>query len=131
LRRLLEAKLNSLNLKHISFMELKTILGAVAIAILLFFGIIFALASVYATTRLAVAALLFVAAFGIGYYITKKPKTIIQKVEFSGEMKAVAIKCPHCSGSIDSNSITIKDGVPFATCPYCGHTFEVAEEPKW
>lgn len=127
----LEAKLNSQNLKHISFMELKTILGAVAIAILLFFGIIFALASVYAPTRLIVAALLFVAAFGIGYYITKKPKTIIQKVEFSGEMKAVAIKCPNCSGSIDSNSIKIKDGVPFATCPYCGHTFEVAEEPKW
>ena len=126
-------------------MELKTILGAIAIVILLlfgivflFFGVIFALASVYAATRLVVAALLFVpafvlfvAAFGIGYYITKKPKTIIQKVEFSGEMKAVAIKCPHCSGSIDSNRITIKDGVPFATCPYCGHTFEVSEEPKW
>jgi DNA-directed RNA polymerase subunit RPC12/RpoP len=122
-------------------MELKTILGAVAIAILLFFGIIFALASsytastgessVFVVTRLITAVLLFTVAFGIGYYITKKPKTIIQKVEFSGEMKAVAIKCPHCSGSIDSNSITIKDGVPFATCPYCGHTFEVAEEPKW
>jgi DNA-directed RNA polymerase subunit RPC12/RpoP len=112
-------------------MELKTVLGAIAITVLLFFGIIFALASVYAPTRLIVAGLLFVVAFGIGFYITRKPKTIIQKVEFSGEMKAVAIKCPHCSGSIDSNTIKIKDGVPYATCPYCGHTFEVAEEPKW
>ena len=112
-------------------MELKTVLGAIAITVLLFFGIIFALASVYAPTRLIVAGLLFAVAFGIGFYITRKPKTIIQKVEFSGEMKAVAIKCPHCSGSIDSNNIKIKDGVPYATCPYCGHTFEVAEEPKW
>ena len=112
-------------------MELKTVLGAIAITVLLFFGIIFALASVYAPTRLIVAGLLLVVAFGIGFYITRKPKTIIQKVEFSGEMKAVAIKCPHCSGSIDSNSIKIKDGVPYAICPYCGHTFEVAEEPKW
>ena len=112
-------------------MEFKTILGAIAITVLLFFGIIFALASVYASTRLIVAGLLFVVAFGIGFYITRKPKTIIQKVEFSGEMKAVAIKCPHCSGSIDSNNIKIKDGVPYATCPYCGHTFEVTEEPKW
>jgi len=112
-------------------MELKTVLGAIAITVLLFFGIIFALASVYAPTRLIVAGLLFVVAFGIGFYITRKPKTIIQKVEFSGEMKAVAIKCPHCSGSIDSNTIKIKDGVPYATCPYCGQTFEVAEEPKW
>jgi len=112
-------------------MEFKTILGAIAITVLLFFGIIFALASVYAPTRLIVAGLLFVVAFGIGFYITRKPKTIVQKVEFSGEMKAVAIKCPHCSGSIDANNIKIKDGVPYATCPYCGQTFEVAEEPKW
>jgi DNA-directed RNA polymerase subunit RPC12/RpoP len=112
-------------------MEFKTILGAIAITVLLFFGIIFALASVYAPTRLIVAGLLFVVAFGIGFYITRKPKTIIQKVEFSGEMKAVAIKCPHCSGSIDANNIKIKDGVPYAICPYCGQTFEVAEEPKW
>ena len=112
-------------------MELKTVLGVIAITVLLFFGIIFALASVYAPTRLIVAGLLFAVAFGTGFYITRKPKTIIQKVEFSGEMKAVAIKCPHCSGSIDSNTIKIKDGVPYAICPYCGQTFEVAEEPKW
>lgn len=112
-------------------MELKTVLGGLAIAALLFFGVIFALASVYAPTRLIVAALLFVVAFVIGFYITRKPKTIIQKVEFSGEMKAVSIKCPNCAGSIDSKSIEIKDGVPYATCPYCGHTFEVTEEPKW
>jgi hypothetical protein len=36
-------------------MEFKTILGAIAITVLLFFGIIFALASVYAPTRLIVA----------------------------------------------------------------------------
>lgn len=119
-------------------MELKTVLGAIAIAVLLFFGIIFAW-SIGAlqpedpnrTTRLIVAAMLFIVAFGIAFYITRKPKTIIQKVEFSGEMKAVAIKCPNCSGSIDSNNIKIKDGVPYATCPYCGQTFEVTEEPKW
>jgi len=73
-------------------MELKTVLGTIAITVLLFFGIIFALASVYAPTRLIVAGLLFVVAFGIGFYVSRKPKTIIQKIEFSGEMKAVAIK---------------------------------------
>jgi DNA-directed RNA polymerase subunit RPC12/RpoP len=112
-------------------MELKTILGAIAIAVLLFFGIIFALASVYAASRLIVAGLLFVVAFGIAFYISRKPKTIIQQFEVSGEMKAVSIKCPNCSGSIDPKSIQIVDGVPYATCPYCGHKFEVAEEPKW
>jgi len=109
----------------------KTVLGAIAIAVLFFFGIIFALASVYAPTRLIVAALLFVVGFGIAYYITKKPKTIIQRLEVSGQMKTVALRCPTCSASVDANQIKIVSGVPYATCPYCGNTFEVTEEPKW
>ena len=126
-------------------MNLKTVLGAIAIAVLflfgiifLFFGAIFALASSYAPTRLIVATLLFivgfvlfVAGFGIAYYITKKPKTIVQKLELSGQMKAVALKCPNCSASVDASEIKIVSGVPYATCPYCGQTFEIAEEPKW
>jgi uncharacterized membrane protein len=108
-----------------------TILGAIAVAVLFFFGIVFALASVYATTRLIVSALLFIAGFGIAYYITRQSKTIVQKVEFSGEMKAVALKCPNCSASVGADQIKIVSGVPYATCPYCGQTFEVTEEPKW
>ena len=112
-------------------MKLKTVLGAIAIAVLFFFGIIFALASVYAPTRLIVSALLFVVGFAIGYYITRKPKTIIQRLEVSGQMKAVALKCPNCSASVNANEIKIVSGVPYATCPYCGQTFEITEEPKW
>jgi DNA-directed RNA polymerase subunit RPC12/RpoP len=112
-------------------MDLKTVLGTMVIAVLLFFGIIFALASIYESTRLIVAVLLFAVAFGIAYYLTRKPKTIIQKLEVSGDMKAVALKCPNCAASVDANSIKMVSGVPYATCPYCGHTFEVTEEPKW
>ncbi len=112
-------------------MTLKTVIGAIAVAVLFFFGIIFALASVYALTRLVVAGLLFLVGFAIAYYITKKPTTIIQKLEVSGQMKAVGLKCPNCSASVDAKQIKIVSGVPYATCPYCGHTFEVAEEPKW
>ncbi len=114
-------------------MDFKIALGAVAVAVLLFFSIIFAISSSVDNTftRLAVAVLLCVAAFGIAYYVTRKPKTVIQKLEVSGEMKAVALKCPNCSASVDAGNITIMSGVPYATCPYCGHTFEVAEEPKW
>lgn len=112
-------------------MNLKTALGAILVAILFFFGIIFALASTYAPLRLIVAALLFAVGFAIAYYITRKPKTIIQQLELSGRMSAVAIKCSNCSASIDANRIKIVSGVPYATCPYCGQTFEVVEEPKW
>jgi uncharacterized membrane protein len=111
--------------------KLKTALGAIAVSILFFLGIIFAVASVYAPTRLIVAAFLFIAGSVIAYYISRQPQTIVQRLEVSGEMKAVALKCPNCSASVNANSIKIVSGVPYATCPYCGHTFEVTEEPKW
>lgn len=112
-------------------MDFKTLLGAVAVAILFFFGIVFALASIYAPPRLIVSFLLFAVGFGVVYYITKKPKTIIQRMELSGQMKAVSIECPNCSASLDTGHIEVMSGVPYATCPYCGETFQVAEEPKW
>jgi uncharacterized membrane protein len=111
-------------------MNLKMIFGSILVAILFFLGIIFAFASAYAVSRLVVAGIFFVVGFGIIYYITR-PKMIIQRLEFSGQMKAVALKCPNCSASINSESIKIVSGVPYAICDYCGHTFEVVEEPKW
>jgi DNA-directed RNA polymerase subunit RPC12/RpoP len=112
-------------------MKIITLLGAIAVAVLFFFGIIFAFATNYWPTGLIVSAMLFLVDFGIIYFITRKPTTVVQKLEVSGEMKAVGVKCPNCSASVDANSIKIVSGVPYATCPYCGHTFEVAEEPKW
>ena len=115
-------------------MDYRVVISAIAAVILFFFGGIFALASVYAPIRLVVAALLFTAGFGIlvsVYAITRKPLHITQRIELSGEMKAVAITCPNCGGSIPPEKIKILGGVPFATCGYCGKTVEVAEEPKW
>ena len=117
-------------------MILLAVLGAVVVAVLFFFAVIFAMAAsvAVATTRLTVSVILFAVGFAVAavtYYATRKPKTVIHQLELSGQMKAAAIKCPHCSASVDANQIKIVSGVPYATCPYCGNTFEVAEEPKW
>jgi predicted Zn finger-like uncharacterized protein len=118
-----------------------TILGAIAAAVLFFFAVIFALASSAqgipvqtAQTRLVSSGLLFIIGLAVIvgiYYVTRKPKTVIQRLEVSGQMQAAAIKCPNCSASIDANEIKIVSGVPYVKCPYCGTTFEVTEEPKW
>jgi DNA-directed RNA polymerase subunit RPC12/RpoP len=116
--------------------KIVTVLGAIAVAVVFFFAVIFALAaSVQATlTRLVTSGILFVIGVTIIvgiYYTTRKPKTVIQHLEISGQMKAASIKCPNCGASVDPNQIKIVSGVPYATCPYCGTTFEVTEEPKW
>jgi len=113
-----------------------TIIGAIAASILFFFAVVFALAaSVQATeTRLITSGLLFIIGISViigVYYIARKPKTIIQRLEVSGQMQAAAIKCPNCGASIDANQIKIVSGVPYVKCPYCATTFEVTEEPKW
>ncbi len=115
-------------------MNLKTVIGIPVVAVLFFFGLVFAMASSVeqAATRLVVAAVCFVLGFGILYYVTRRPPApIVQKLEMSGDMKAVALKCPNCSATVDASRIRILSGVAYATCPYCGHSFEVAEEPKW
>ena len=88
-------------------MNLKLVLGGILVAILFFFGIIFAFASSYENTRLVVSGLFFVVGFAILYYITRKPNVNIQKLELSGQMKAVSLKCPNCSASIKSDRIKI------------------------
>ncbi len=124
-------------------MKITAILGAIAVAILLFFGFIFILSSgaealqgqpEQQTLRLIEGAILLIVGFAIAYVIyvfSRKPTTVVHQVEVSGQMKAAPLKCPNCSASVDANTIKIIKGVPYATCPYCGNTFEVAEEPKW
>jgi len=113
-------------------MMLKTLVGYAVSAFLLFFAVLFALASAYAPIRIWVSVLLFLAGFGMLYFVWKRqPTQIVQKLEVPGRIKVQAIKCPNCSASIDMNQIKIVDGVPLVKCPYCGHTFQITEEPKW
>jgi predicted Zn finger-like uncharacterized protein len=122
-------------------MKAITILGGIAVAVLFFFAVIFALASSYigltaqaAQSRLLTSGILFIVGLAVivgVYYVTRKPKTVIQQLEISGVMKAAQIKCPNCGGSINADQIKITAGVPYVKCPYCGTTFEVTEEPKW
>jgi predicted Zn finger-like uncharacterized protein len=117
-------------------MRILPILGGIAASIVFFFAVIFALAaSVQATSaRLATSGILFIIGLAIIvgiYYTTRKPKTVIQRLEVSGQMQGAAIKCPNCGASINADQIKIVQGVPYVKCPYCGTTFEVTEEPKW
>lgn len=122
-------------------MKIIAVLGAIAVGILLFFGAIFtlsagaaALTSEQRIIRLVEGIIMLIAGAAVAYgtYVfTKKPTKVIHQVELSGKMKAASIKCPNCSASVDANRIQVINGVPYATCPYCGNTFEIIEEPKW
>jgi len=122
-------------------MRILTIIGGVAAAGVFFFAVIFAMSipavsdyPALVQSRILTSVILFIIGLAIIagiYYVTRKPKTVIQRLEVSGPMAAAQIKCPNCGGSITASEIKITQGVPYAKCPYCGTTFEVTEEPKW
>ena len=113
-------------------MTAQKLAGYLVSAVLLFFGVIYALASSYNPTRIAVSIVLFLAAFGILYFTWRRqPSQLVQRLEVPGRIKAQEIRCPNCSASIDMDHIKVVQGTPLAECTYCGNVFELTEEPKW
>jgi hypothetical protein len=110
-------------------MKAITILGAIAVTVLFFFAVIFALAaSVQATTaRLATSGILFIIGLAVivgVYYTTRKPKTVIQRLEVSGQISCPN-KCPNLEEALTQTGQN-RFRLPYVKCPYCG-TFEVTE----
>lgn len=141
LERSSRAKFKSLSLTKQLNMRIIQIIGGVAAVVVFFFAVIFAMSipavsdfPALVQSRILTSLILFIIGLAIivgVYFITRKPKTVIQRLEVSGRMAAAKIKCPNCGGSINASEITITQGVPYVKCPYCGTTFEVTEEPKW
>ena len=121
---------------EISDMMVQKIVGYLASAVLFFFGVIYALASSYDRSidpaRIAVSVVLLLAGFGILFFTWRRqPSQLVQKLEVPGKIRAQEIRCPNCSASIDMDHMKVVQGTPLADCTYCGHVFELVEEPKW
>ena len=126
-------------------------LGVIVSCLLISFGVLFVIAS---TDReggdpgwLSVGAIMIVAglvitALAVGVFAflrvrraqeAKKqgPQEIVQKIDLSGDIQLEKMKCQNCSAELDRDSITVKEGAIFVSCPYCGTAYQMVEEPKW
>ena len=113
-------------------MTAQKVIGYLVSAVLFFLGLIYALASSYNPSRIAVSIVLFLAGFGILFFTWRRqPSKLVQKLEVPGKIAAQEIRCPNCSASITMDRIKVVQGTPLAECNYCGHVFELVEEPKW
>jgi DNA-directed RNA polymerase subunit RPC12/RpoP len=57
--------------------------------------------------------------------------TIRQEVELTGDIDLASLKCEKCGASLDKDAITVKEGAILISCPYCGASYQIVEEPKW
>ena len=89
-------------------MSIQRIAGYIASAILFFFGVLYALASVYENTRLVVSIIMFMVAFGILFFLYRhKPQELVQRLEVPGKFQTQDIRCTNCSASIDIDKIKL------------------------
>ncbi len=57
--------------------------------------------------------------------------TIKQEVELTGDIDLASLKCDKCNATLDKDAVTVQQGALLISCPYCGATYQVIEEPKW
>ena len=117
------------------------IVGYIIAAILVFFGVLFVWAafSPDGEPGWIIIGIISVAV-GLGIIALIKfrepkpaqaPQEIIQKIDLSGDIEMETLKCEKCGGELTKDSITVKEGAIFISCPYCGSTYQMVEEPKW
>jgi hypothetical protein len=64
-------------------------------------------------------------------YQGEKPRTVVQQIDLPGDLSLEELKCRACGAALSKDNIDVKAGAVVVTCPYCGTSYEVEEEPKW
>ncbi|MGC8873958.1 MAG: hypothetical protein ACP5SI_05855 [Chloroflexia bacterium] len=114
------------------------IIGYIVSAILIFFGVLF-IWGAFSPEGTPGWIWLGIVTVGIGLGIIallqlfrpRPPQEIVQKIELSGDIHMAKIRCKNCGAELDKESISVREGAIFISCPYCGSSYQMVEEPKW
>jgi hypothetical protein len=116
------------------------IIAYIAAAILIFFGVLFiwgAFSPEGSVGWIPVGLISVGIGFGIIWFASRrKPAAegeseVTLKLDLPGEVNLDTLKCQSCGGALTADNIKMVAGAPVVTCPYCGTTYQLKEEPKW
>ena len=60
-----------------------------------------------------------------------QPDIVNVNVDLPGNVSMDTIKCKSCGGTLSQKDIKLVAGAPVVTCPFCGTSYQLTEEPKW
>jgi divalent metal cation (Fe/Co/Zn/Cd) transporter len=111
-------------------------------AVLFFFGILFVWAAFSDQFSqpwgvMAVGVVSLLASFGLIWFAGRLGKkaaqevTVVQKIDFSGDVQLEKLTCRSCGGALTPENITMLAGAPVVHCPYCKTSYQLEEKPKW
>jgi Na+/melibiose symporter-like transporter len=115
------------------------IIAYIAAAILIFFGVLFiwgAFGQGGSGGWIVVGLISVAIGLVLIFWAARKPAQPAQtnvtvNVDLPGNVSMDTIKCQSCGGALSNNDIKLVAGAPVVTCPYCGTTYQLTEEPKW
>ncbi len=116
------------------------IIAYIGAAILIFFGVLFIWATFGPNGQigwLIVGVITVGIGFGIILLVSRRkasdaaPQEATYKVDLSGDVKLETLKCQSCGGALSPENVKMVAGAPVVTCPYCGSSYQLTEEPKW
>ncbi len=117
------------------------LIAYLAAAILIFFGVLFIWAAFGSTSRpgwILVGVISVAIGFGLILIAGRRKSTaagdsenVTYKIDLPANVKMDTIKCQSCGGTLSPEDIKMVAGAPVVTCPYCGSTYQLTEEPKW
>lgn len=122
----------------------KTIALIVAAGLILF-GVLFILSAFSPNTQGTPGGLILTGLIlaGIGFalifialkFLTPRAplpeQQVTVKIDLPGNVKMDSMKCKSCGGVLAPENITLVNGAPVVTCPFCKTIYQLTEEPKW
>ena len=115
------------------------IIAFIGAGLLIIFGALMVIGSTDASGKSAwlfIGLILIAVALVIIYFAARKPAptpttNVTLKVDLPGDVNLDSLKCKSCGGTLTADNITMVNGAPMVTCPFCHTVYQLTEEPKW
>jgi len=113
------------------------IIAYIAAALFIGLGALFILSAFGNTSRPAnilPGIIMVVIGFGLILIASrKKPgeQEVKLEIDLSGDVNLDTLTCKSCGGQLSPEHVSMVAGAPVVSCPFCGTTYQLTEEPKW
>ena len=67
----------------------------------------------------------------LGAKAEQATQNVTLQVDLPGNISMDTIKCQSCGAPLSAEDIKMVNGAPMVSCPNCGTTYQLTEEPKW
>jgi hypothetical protein len=117
------------------------IIAYIVAAILIFFGVLFIWATFSPNGQIGwlVVGIISVAIGLALIWLGSRMKpvsasagdNVTLNIDLPENVELDTLKCKACGGVLKPENISMVAGAPVVTCPYCGTTYQLTEDPRW